>query len=300
MLGERYDGIVCSTAGPATTTSTRPTVNLLGAPTPRLHRPQRTHGRTKRGRKCGTGRRARPVRRLGGSSSRTTTEPRLKRESHRSRRSSAPSSSTPPARAPRPSTTASSRATCSNAGSPSRPRPHRQRRADQRPCRTRPPRRRHLPQALTRHPIRTRRTQPRTTALPPRSPAGSQAIALPLPHRGHDRPRPRRPDTRPQLTTQRTERLPHTPVLQVFLRPIRDSNPCRRRERAECTPSFAGTLFPAERRGQILVKMMHHRIVVDGEHELEFLVEISLSRRFVPVASDQAAPAQKVLPDTST
>ena len=39
-----------------------------------------------------------------------------------------------------------------------------------------------------------------------------------------------------------------------ILRPIRDSNPCRRRERAEITPSFAGILFPTDRRGQILVK----------------------------------------------
>ena len=37
------------------------------------------------------------------------------------------------------------------------------------------------------------------------------------------------------------------------LRPIRDSNPCRRRERVESTPSFAGLLFTPERHGQILV-----------------------------------------------
>ena len=35
-----------------------------------------------------------------------------------------------------------------------------------------------------------------------------KAIAPRLPHRSHDRPRPRRPDTRPQLTTKRAERLP--------------------------------------------------------------------------------------------
>ena len=56
--------------------------------------------------------------------------------------------------------------------------PHRRRRADQQPRRTRPPRRRHLPQALTRQPIRTRRTQPSNDSSPPRSPAGSAKRSL--------------------------------------------------------------------------------------------------------------------------
>src|SRR5262249_19542385 len=47
----------------------------------------------------------------------------LKRGSRRSRPSSAPCSSTPRARAPRPSTTDGSHATCSNAGLPSAPSP---------------------------------------------------------------------------------------------------------------------------------------------------------------------------------
>ena len=41
-------------------------------------------------------------------------------------------------------------------------------------------------------------------------------------------------------------------------RPIRDSNPCRRRERAKSTLSFAGILFPPKR----VVKswsIKHHR-----------------------------------------
>ncbi len=78
--------------------------------------------------------------------------------------------------------------------------PHRRRRADQQPRRTRPPRRRHPPQALARHPIRTRRTQPRTAPLRLDHLPTPQAIALRLPHRSHHRPRPRRPHPRPQLT----------------------------------------------------------------------------------------------------
>ena len=95
--------------------------------------------------------------------------------------------------------------------------PHRRRRADQQPRRTGPPRRRHLPQALTRHPIRTRRTQPRTTPLGLDHLPPTKTIAPRLPHRSHDRPRPRRPDTRPQLTTKRAERLRKCLELQVFL-----------------------------------------------------------------------------------
>ena len=60
-----------------------------------------------------------------------------------------------------------------------------------------------------------------------------------------------RPGHRPRALPDETT---HIAVLQLFLRPIRDSNPCRRRERAESTPSFAGIFGPPERHGQILVK----------------------------------------------
>jgi hypothetical protein len=40
----------------------------------------------------------------------------------------------------------------------------------------------------------------------------------------------------------------------VIVRPIRDSNPCRRRERVEKHRSFAGIFGPPERPGQIMVK----------------------------------------------
>jgi Transposase IS66 family len=93
--------------------------------------------------------------------------------------------------------------------------PHRWRRANQQPRRTRPPRRGHLPQALARHPIRTRRTQPRATPLRLDHLQAPQAIALRLPHRDHHRPRPWRPDTRPRLTTQTAERLPETSNLEA-------------------------------------------------------------------------------------
>ena len=70
---------------------------------------------------------------------------------------------------------------------------HRRRRADQQSRRTRPARRRHLPQALTRQPIRTRRTHDRAAPLrldhlPPPAP-----LALRLPHRRPQRQHPRRP-----------------------------------------------------------------------------------------------------------
>ena len=92
---------------------------LLGAPAPRLHRPQRRDGRTRRLRIRRPGRSPTTCSRPGSSSSTTATEPRFRPGSRHCKTSSAPSSSTPPARAPRPSTTASSPATSSNAGPPS-------------------------------------------------------------------------------------------------------------------------------------------------------------------------------------
>ena len=64
--------------------------------------------------------------------------------------------------------------------------------------------------------------------------------------------------------------------LAGILRPIRDSNPCRRRERVEGTSSFAGIFVRRERRGQILVKeyvaasshrfWRNHARAADGVH----------------------------------
>jgi transposase len=70
------------------------------------------------------------------------------------------------------------------------------------PRRTRPPRPGHLPQALTRNPIRTRRTHNRTTPLRLGHLPTPQTIALRLPHPRAHRPRPRRPNPHPQLTPQ--------------------------------------------------------------------------------------------------
>ena len=81
--------------------------------------------------------------------------------------------------------------------------PHPRRRADQQPRRTRPPRRGHPPQALARQSIRTRRAHDRTTPLRLNHLPTPQTVALRLPHPGHHRPRPRRPNTQPQLTLQR-------------------------------------------------------------------------------------------------
>jgi transposase len=80
--------------------------------------------------------------------------------------------------------------------------PHRRRRADQQPRRTRPPRRRHLPQALTRQPIRSRRTHHRTTPLSLRHLPPPETVALQLPQPGHRRPRPRRPNTQPRIASR--------------------------------------------------------------------------------------------------
>ncbi|HEY2936634.1 MAG TPA: transposase, partial [Gaiellaceae bacterium] len=79
--------------------------------------------------------------------------------------------------------------------------PHRRGRADQQPRRTRPPRRRHLPQALTRQPIRTRRAHHRTTPLRLGHLQAAPPVALRLPEPSPHRPRPRRPNTNTQLTT---------------------------------------------------------------------------------------------------
>ncbi len=62
MLGERYDGIVCSDRyARLRLPRPDPPSALLGAPAPRLHRPQRRNGRTRRVRKRRPGRRTRPV-----------------------------------------------------------------------------------------------------------------------------------------------------------------------------------------------------------------------------------------------
>ena len=71
---------------------------------------------------------------------------------------------------------------------------HRRRRADQQPRRTRPPRRRHLPQALTRQPVRPRRTHHRTAPLRLDHLPPPETLALRLPHPRPQRQRPRRPD----------------------------------------------------------------------------------------------------------
>ena len=60
-----------------------------------------------------------------------------------------------------------------------------------------PARRSHLPQTLTRQPIRTRRTHHRTTPLRLHHMLTPETIALRLPHPGPDRPRPPRPSTPP-------------------------------------------------------------------------------------------------------
>jgi hypothetical protein len=59
---------------------------------------------------------------------------------------------------------------------------------------------RHLPQALTRQPIRPRRAHDRTTPLNLRHLPTPQAISLRLPHAGHHGPRPRRPRALPRIT----------------------------------------------------------------------------------------------------
>jgi hypothetical protein len=70
--------------------------------------------------------------------------------------------------------------------------------------RTRPPRRRHLPRALTRQPIRPRRTHHRTTPLRLGHLQAPETVALRLPHPGHRRPRPRRPNTPPRTKNSPT------------------------------------------------------------------------------------------------
>ena len=65
LLGERYDGIVCSDRyARLRLPRPDPPSTLLGAPPPRLHRPQRRHGRTRRLRQRRLGRRTRPLRGL--------------------------------------------------------------------------------------------------------------------------------------------------------------------------------------------------------------------------------------------
>jgi hypothetical protein len=85
--------------------------------------------------------------------------------------------------------------------------PHRWRRADQQPRRTRPPRRRHLPQALTRQPIRARRTHDRAAPLRLDHLPPPEALALRLPHRRPQRQHPRRPHPRARLIKRGAERL---------------------------------------------------------------------------------------------
>jgi transposase len=77
------------------------------------------------------------------------------------------------------------------------------------PRRALAPRRRHLPQALTRQPIRTRRTANRATPLrldhlPPAKP-----LAIRLPQRTTRRPQPRQPSPNTRLSAG-TERLPYS------------------------------------------------------------------------------------------
>jgi hypothetical protein len=75
------------------------------------------------------------------------------------------------------------------------------RRANQQRGRARPPRRRHLPQALLRQPVRTRRTNDRTAPLRlPNMPAPTP-LPLRLPHRPAHRENPRRPRPAPDLNT---------------------------------------------------------------------------------------------------
>ena len=130
----------------------------------------------------------------------TATGPDCKRRSRRSRPSSEP------ARARRPQEPAHQVPPRLRQEPPqalARPldlHPHRRRRADQQPRRTRPPRRRHLPQTLTRQPVRTRRTHDRTTPLRLNHLPAPQAVPLRLPQPSPRRPRPRRPSTRTHLT----------------------------------------------------------------------------------------------------
>ena len=73
------------------------------------------------------------------------------------------------------------------------------------------------------------------------------------------------PKTCPQIGMTPATWLEHTRYMSsstssagrgLTVESIRDSNPCRRRERAESTTSFAGIFVVLERRGQILVKEM--------------------------------------------
>ena len=202
MLGERYDGIVCSdryrgydyldptrrrSAGRTCSATSPPTArecaNNKTSETPALW----SHTTCSR---------------PGSASSRTVTAPRFRPRSLRSReapdraRARIPQEHQdqvpPPVRQQPPQTLAR----------PLDIQPHRPGRADQQPRRTRPPRRSHPPQTLTRHPIRTRRTNPRTTPLRLDHLPTPPTIALQLPDRGHHRPRPRRPHPRPQLTAK--------------------------------------------------------------------------------------------------
>jgi transposase len=84
---------------------------------------------------------------------------------------------------------------------------HRRSRADQQPRRTRPARRRHLPQALTRQPIRAGRAHDRTAALRLAHLPPPETLALRLPDRCLRRQHPRRPDPRARLTAQDTGHL---------------------------------------------------------------------------------------------
>ncbi len=151
-----------------------PPAALLGPPAPRLHRPQRRHGRTEDVRRhtaSGSPTTSSPP----GTATRTTaTGPGCKRRPRRSKTSSARCSSTPPARARRRSTTASSPRTCSSAGPHSGPSPTPT--ASSRPTTT--------PNAASAAPSstasshsaanQTKANAPSNDSSPPRSPAASR------------------------------------------------------------------------------------------------------------------------------
>ena len=100
LLGERFAGIVCSDRWRGYDyLDPTPAAALLGAPAPRLHRPQRRHGRAEDGSATTASRSPTTSSPPGTPTSTTATAPGCKRRSRRSKRSCARCSSTPPARA---------------------------------------------------------------------------------------------------------------------------------------------------------------------------------------------------------
>ena len=202
MLGERYDGIVCSDrCARLRLPRPDPPSALLGAPAPRLHRPQRRDGRTRRRSETPAWSSPTTCSRPGSSSSTTATEPRFRRGSRRSK--------------------TKLRAELEHASRKStKTKYHRQ--FARNLLKRWPalwtfthtdgvePTNNHAERGLRGAVIyrklslgtqseqgeRSHRTTPlRLDHLPP-----PQTIALRLPHRSHHRPRPRRPHPRPQLT----------------------------------------------------------------------------------------------------